>query len=158
MLVSRKRWLEVLRKNKSQYPLSKRWRVEEKKHDQYYIIGYNTFAIDKDGTISGICKNPKSALTGIDILMEAISKGGNKLQAFGEKLYEFYTENGFTPICTVKFNKKYAPKGCTKKDTLVLYYYTKRKTNLSLKQVKKILPEFNSFVKAQEYRNFIMGE
>ena len=70
MKVSREKYLKCLIKNKSEYPACDRWRVEEKEHDKYYIVKGNTFALDKDKTISGISRTHTSKLKGKDILIE----------------------------------------------------------------------------------------
>lgn len=157
-MTTRERWLECLNKNKLQYPKEKRWRVEDKCHDKYFVVDGNTFAIDKDNTISGITRNKESEMTGSEILSMAVIRGGNKLQAFGKGLYEFYTKNAFVPVCTVKFDETKAPDGCCIKDTLVLYYYNGKKGKTPFDEFVKIAPEYENLKKAENFRKIIMGE
>lgn len=157
-MTSRDEWLECLNKNKLQYPKEKRWRVEDKHHDKYFVVDGNTFALDKDDTISGISRSKNSCLKGRDILSMAVGFGGNKLQAFGKKLYQFYTKNGFCPLCTVEFDWRYAPAGCNKEDILVLYFYKGKNTSVNFDDFVKVAPKFKNIEKAKEYRKIIMSE
>lgn len=151
-------YFKALRKNKLEYPLEQRWRVEEIEHDHYFVVDGNTFAVDNDGTISGISRRHASKLKGKDILAQAVQNGGNKLQSFGEKLYIFYTKNGFKPVCRVQFDARYAPVGCTGEDTLILYIYTGKVCTLPFETFLSITEPIGSYEKAKAYRDFIQKD
>lgn len=93
-----------------------RWRVddthslEDYEKDKLYITkGGSTVAITKDGDIISVCGNRNDLYSGKDLLHQAIVKGGKKLDAYGDRLYYFYTQNGFKPISWTPFNIEYAP-------------------------------------------------
>lgn len=98
--------------------------------------GGSTVAVTADGDIMSLCRNRNDKATrGKELLKQAVENGGKKLDAFGEDLYEFYTQNGFEPISWTPFNEDYAPKGWEKvrdkKEPIVFYKYTGKQTKLA---------------------------
>lgn len=97
-----------------------KWRVDEGANTDYnnakmYTTnGGSTYALQPDGNIVSVCKMQGSDERGSDILQHAINNGGTKLDAFGKRLFGFYTGNGFEPVSWTKFNEEYAPNGWLK--------------------------------------------
>lgn len=119
-----------------------RWRVDvhdakDYEGDKIHITpGGSTIAIEKDGNIVSVCKNAGDTGTrGSDLLKYAVENGGDRLDAFGPKLYDFYTKNGFEPVSYTEFNEKYAPegwvKGVDKPEPVLFYKYTGKSTSVS---------------------------
>lgn len=136
-------FIEAMKKAKKGYPKQDRWRVVEHHHEfEYVTMGGSTIALEKDGNICGLCRNVSDRLCGEMLLDLAIQMGGTKTQAFGRKLYEFYTKNGFYPVSWIKFNyDKIKIKGWNKKyekEPLIFYAYWQTK-------------------KAESYDEFIMS-
>ena len=99
-------------KNRDTYPAHKRWKVVPKDNPNGKITPRgSTYAVAEDGNIEGLCVIKNGKERGSEVLKIAIRNGGTKLQAFGKKLFQFYTQNGFRPISWVKFDKEKAPEG-----------------------------------------------
>lgn len=69
----------------------------------------STIAIKPDGDIVSVCKVQGDVVRAGEMLKAAVENGGTKLDAFGEKLYNLYTKNGFEPVSQCKFVDEYAP-------------------------------------------------
>lgn len=117
------------------------WRVDAKSEAEY--AGVKTFvsdggscvAVKPDGDIISVCKSAGDNMRGSELLMQAVANGGDRLDAFGEKLYNFYTRNGFEPISWTPFNPEFAPTGWNsdrdKQEPIVFYKYTGSRTSRS---------------------------
>lgn len=117
--------------------------VEEYEHDKMYVTeGGSAIAIEPDGNIISVCKNMNAISDrGSSLLKKAVSEGGDRLDAFGEKLYNFYTKNGFEPVSWTKFDEEYAPhdwvKGRDEPEPVIFYSYTGNKTNIKFGEFLK---------------------
>ena len=121
-----------------------RWRVDihdeaDYLHDKLFVTdGGSTVAVEPDGNIISVCKNQTENIRGSVLLKKAVESGGDRLDAFGEDLYAFYTRNGFEPISYTPFDEQYAPegwqKGRDKPEPVVFYKYTGSKCSLSYKE------------------------
>lgn len=67
-------------------------------------------AVKKDGDIVGVFKNSASRRGGAmgDLIITALSNGGNKLDCYGKQLGDKYTQLGFIPVARMDFNPEYA--------------------------------------------------
>lgn len=67
-------------------------------------------AVEKNGNITGVFKNPKSNSKGAvtDIILTALQNGGTKLDCYGEFLLDSYSRLGFEPVARVKFSREAA--------------------------------------------------
>lgn len=130
----------------SQLPENK-WRVDsthslsEYDKDQLYVTpNGSVVAIDPDGDIISLCKKIPNGESGHSILQLAISKGGNRLDAFGKRLYEFYTRNGFEPVSWTKFSTAAAPSdwrnGIDQEEDIVFYKYTGKSVSMSYNEFR----------------------
>lgn len=118
-----------------------RWRVdihsvEDYKKDKLFTTeGGSCVAVEPNGNIISVCKRSGDTARGTDLVKYAVQNGGNRLDAFGGKLYEFYTKNGFEPVSWTPFNEEYAPDGWNKnrdkKEPVIFYKYTGKHTKLS---------------------------
>lgn len=93
-----------------------RWRVgtdysaEDYEHAKCLVTeGGSTIVVKPDGDIVSVCKAAGDKVRAGDMLKTAVENGGTKLDAFGEKLYNLYTKNGFEPVSQCKFVDEYAP-------------------------------------------------
>lgn len=78
--------------------------------------GTTGFAIAEDGDIEAVFANkakgaPKGATQ--STIPQAIANGGTKLDCYGTKLVDLYTQYGFVPVARVAFNSEYANEGWT---------------------------------------------
>jgi len=119
-----------------------RWRVsahDEEFYDHcrmYVTDGGSTVAVEPNGNILSVCRNSSDPnATGSDLVKKAVSEGGDRLDAFGPRLYTFYTKNGFEPVSYVEFNESQAPsdwvEGRDQKEPIVFYKYTGQRTKMS---------------------------
>lgn len=137
---------DTLEISKFSQPEEVRWRVDihdvkdYENCDLFVSEGGSCAAVIKTGEDAGdIISISKKAYdltaSGGDMVQRAVDAGGNKLDAFGPKLYEFYVKNGFTPVSRCKFDEKYAPpgwvKGRDKKEDIVFYMYTGEVTKMT---------------------------
>ena len=110
--------------------------VEDYKHKKLFeLCGGSTVAVTDEGDIVSVCKNAVGGDRGSDLLKIAVANGGDRLDAFGEDLYHFYTKNGFEPVSWTPFNEEYAPhdwvKGRDKPEPVIFYMYTGQTTSTS---------------------------
>lgn len=129
-----------------------RWRVDihdESDYDSDKLFvsdGGSCVAVEPNGNIISVCKNRNDKIvSGKDLLKKAIENGGDRLDAFGEDLYSFYTRNGFEPISYTNFNEDYAPEGWKKgrdnTEPIIFYRYTGKQTELSYEDfINNVLP------------------
>ena len=95
--------------------LETRWRVdihseEDYRNDKLFLSkGGSCVAVEPNGNIISVCKNQNDTVMGKDLLKHAVKNGGDRLDAFGERLFAFYTKNGFEPVSWTPFNIEYAP-------------------------------------------------
>lgn len=115
---------------KSSRPERDRWRVDAHDANDYkdcknFVTTHgSTVSVKPDGDIISVCKTGSSKESAKSLLRKAISEGGNKLDAFGEELFNFYTSNGFRPVALTEFNTEYAPDGWKKeygKQPIIFY-------------------------------------
>lgn len=125
-------FIKAMKEAKKGYSPKDSWRVVESHHHHEWVTkGGSTYAVAWDGNICGLCRNKKDKITGQELLERAIRKGGSKLQAFGRKLFKFYTKNGFRPISWCLFNDIKPPEGWKPKyggEPLIFYLYDGKKT------------------------------
>lgn len=97
-------------------------------------LGGCTVAVVKDGENAGnivsVCKNQNTKEKGVlsKLLGCAVANGGDRLDAFGEGLFNKYQKNGFEPVSWTPFNTAFAPDGWkpqygAKKNPIVFYRY-----------------------------------
>lgn len=67
-------------------------------------------AVRPDGDIVGVFKNSADSRQGAlnDLMLTAISNGGNKLDCYGKNLSYKYAQFGFIPVARMDFNPEYA--------------------------------------------------
>ena len=67
-------------------------------------------AVKRDGDIVGVFKNSTDTRPGAvnDLIITALSNGGNKLDCYGMDLGDKYTQLGFVPVARMEFNPEYA--------------------------------------------------
>ncbi|MEG1997825.1 MAG: hypothetical protein RR051_05225, partial [Clostridiales bacterium] len=70
-------------------------------------------AVWPGGNIGAVFKNGqlKTKDTADDLVLTALSNGGNKLDNFDGNLSNMYSKYGFIPVAKVAFNPEYAPEG-----------------------------------------------
>lgn len=111
-----------------------KWRVDNTKTANDYVgsklcklFGDSVVAITPKGDIESLCKNVNGDDRGKDLLKIAKAYGGDRLDAFGSNLYNFYTRNGFEPVSWTPFNEEYAPddwvKGRDEAEPVIFYKY-----------------------------------
>lgn len=107
------------------------WRVDaheaaDYSNDKLFVTqGGSCIAIEPNGNIVSVCKMDGDNIRGSELLQQAVANGGDRLDAFGSGLYNFYTKNGFEPVSWTPFNEKYAPAGWNKnrdKPEPVIFY------------------------------------
>ena len=122
-----------------------------------YNAGGSVYALHEHGKgkdIISVCTAENGA-RGYEILADAVANGGDRLDAFGKRLYRFYTRNGFEPVSWTPFNAEYAPddwksakaKGLDVKEEPVIFYKYTGKTP------KYTYEEFLQAVKPDEGEN-----
>lgn len=67
-------------------------------------------AVKQDGDIVGVFKNSTDRRKGAvgDLIITALSNGGDKLDCYGMALGDKYTQLGFVPVARMDFNPEYA--------------------------------------------------
>ena len=124
-----------------------RWRVDAhatadyRDARNYATKGGSCVAIKPNGDIVSVCRHEKSNERGADLLRKAVANGGDRLDAFGPRLFGFYTRNGFEPVAVTKFDRSHAPEGWDpnkdRPEDIVFYRYTGREYTG---------PSFNQFI------------
>lgn len=101
-------------------------------------------------------KRHNRTVRGRDLLAFAVNNGGDRLDAFGDKLYRFYTKNGFEPVSWTPFNEKYAPDGWKReygKEPVIFYKYIGKKTDLTYDEFIHNNKPFADYDEAKSYRD-----
>ena len=139
--VTPKAFANAMQKAKDSIDEKDRWRVDVHSDEEYSKTKvYKTskgscIAIENDGNIISVCHKEGDPVRGTELLQRAVRNGGDRLDAFGPKLYKFYTKNGFEPVSHTKFDEQYAPegwkKGRDKPEEIVFYKYTGKQTSMS---------------------------
>ena len=148
---------QKIAKARASQPEKERWRVDAKSPEEYEgsLLGVtdqgSTFAVAQNGDIQSVCiNNVDGPDRGKDLLKTAVDNGGDRLDAFGKKLFGFYTKNGFEPVSRVDFNEEYAPDGWVKgrdvKEPIIVYKY------VGVGKVKQT--DYNSFVKSTKAMDY----
>lgn len=156
--------IRSLVKTKNTQSEEERWKVDDShtladfSDCQCFVSqGGSTVAITSDHNIISLCKNRDDYLTGSDILKWAVKNGGRKLDAYGSKLYSFYTKNGFVPVCWIKFDPNFAPHDWKPEfgsnHHIVFYRYSPRKKALSYNDFINTTPALNDYDEAYAYRD-----
>lgn len=120
-VVQPKEFIKALTAAKASVPEFDRWRVDihdeaDYAKDKLFVTqGGSCVAVEPNGNVISVCKNYNEKIRGSVLLDIAVANGGNRLDAFGEGLYNFYTKNGFEPVSWTPFNEQYAPEGWKKK-------------------------------------------
>ena len=149
---------------KATQPPEAAWRVddthtvEEYEHDKRFVTkDGSAIAIEQDGNIISVCKNLKGNDRGSALLKHAVDNGGDRLDAFGETLYNFYTKNGFEPVSWTKFNEEYAPhdwkKGRDEPEPVIFYKYTGAAPKQSYKDFLKGTKDSGDYDEAKSKRD-----
>lgn len=148
------RFHDGIKRAKSSNGERERWRVDVHDAVDYknckcaVTKGGSTVAVTSDGDIISVCKRQGSHDKGSELLKQAVKIGGRKLDAFGEKLFRFYTKNGFEPVSVTDFNEEYAPpgwkKGVDEKEAIVFYKYIgKPYTAKTFKEFVSSVPHYD---------------
>lgn len=152
---------------KSTLPPGGEWRVddtytaEDYRHKKLFELAEGScVAVTDKGDIVSVCKNMNGDDRGSDLLKVAVANGGDRLDAFGDGLYSFYTKNGFEPVSWTPFNEEYAPhdwvKGRDNPEPIIFYRYTGTTTKTSysdfLKNTKPCVGE-NGYDEATSIRD-----
>lgn len=133
---------ETIKLAKSDVPEDARWRVDVKPissddGDDYNHCNHlfksksgSCAAVKTDGDIVSVCRvDSEKAVSGSDLLKEAIKRGGDRLDSFDGN-WRFYVKNGFEPISWTPFNEEYAPDGWEKErdeeEDIIFFAYTGR--------------------------------
>ncbi|MCR4622657.1 MAG: hypothetical protein K5663_11310 [Clostridiales bacterium] len=137
--VSAAEFIKTFHTAKATVPPEDAWRVdstytrEDYEHKDCYVMGEgSTFAVTGEGDIVSVCKNQTDTVKGHELLREAVKNGGDRLDAFGKKLYNFYTRNGFEPVSWTEFDESIDlpgwVKGRDEPEPVIFYRYTGRQT------------------------------
>ena len=133
------KFYQTLKTTKNAVELDRRWRVdlhelEDYKNDKLFVTkGGSCIAVEPNGNIVSVCQRPGDSVRGYQLLEKATKEGGDRLDAFGKGLFDFYTSNGFEPVSWTPFNEEYAPdewkeakaKGIpVEKEPVIFYKYT----------------------------------
>lgn len=140
-----------------------RWRVDVHTADEYdkdrmYLsTGGSCVAIEPNGNIVSVCKREGDVVNGRELLRHAVENGGDRLDAFGRRLYKFYTKNGFEPVSWTPFNEEYAPDGWDKArddaEPVIFYKYTGQQTKLSYEEFISDTKPHDSYDEAMSFRD-----
>ena len=155
-------------KAKSTLPKGGEWRVDDThairdyKNDKLFVFkGGSVVAVTPKGDIISVCKNMKGAERGSDLLRLAVENGGDRLDAFGRGLYQFYTKNGFEPVSWTRFNVQYAPhdwvKGRDRKEPVIFYQYTGKKTDMSYSRFLREHKAYKEYDDAMAFRDKLIA-
>lgn len=132
--------------------------VEDYGHDRLFVTNDGSvIAIEEDGNIISVCKNTHGNDRGSDLLRFAVENGGDRLDAFGETLFKFYTKNGFEPVSWTKFNEEYAPhdwrKGKDSPEPVIFYRYTGRANAIGYNEFRASVKASADYDTAKEIRD-----
>lgn len=81
------------------------------------------------------------------------------MDAFGEKLYMFYTKYGFEPVSWTPFNEEYAPEGWKPEygaEPVIFYKHTGKQTKMSYEEFLSNVKPFegeSGYEQAQKFRD-----
>lgn len=144
------------------------WRVDKQTPEEmainhpgakcYTTQGGSAYAVDKSGDIFGLCKNTNDPAKGKDILKEAVSRGGNKLDSYDGN-HEFYSKCGFQAVSWCKWDEKYKPSGWDpsrdNREDIVFYKYVGvgNVTTQDLNAFKDSVPASKDYGAAGQMRN-----
>lgn len=144
-------------------PSERRWRVADDHTEADYAhdklietYGGSTVAVTPKGNIISVCRNMNDSVRGKDLLKKAVEEGGNRLDAFGEGLYMFYTKQGFTPVSWTPFNREYAPHDWMPEygeEPVIFYKYTGEQTDESYNDFINRVKPHDSYDKAMDFRD-----
>ena len=155
---------EMMANAKGSHTPETSWRVdihsvEEYQNDKLFVTeGGSCIAVEPNGNIISVCRNKNdSSMRGSDLLKMAVENGGDRLDAFGNDLYDFYTRNGFEPVSWTSFNEEYAPEGWDKTrdspEPVIFYKYTGQKTTESYQDFLARIPSESDYGAAEAKRN-----
>ena len=162
---------KAIKEAKATLPPNMSWRVDAHSKEEYNTVrlfatkGGSCVAVKPDGDIISVCKNGNDkGVKGADLIRYAVDNGGVKLDSYAGN-HEFYTKNGFEPICYVSFNEAYAPKDWKKgvkgyeKEDIIFYKYTGNKNVTDWEKIKKDIRLFDNYDVAMNYRdNLLKGK
>lgn len=159
--VSAKEFKKTLDNAKNNVNPSKSWRVDNEGHsldelsifDCYITEGGSTFVVTSEGDIIRVSKNDNDYVSGKRLLADAVEKGGVKLDRYEGNDY-FYRRCGFERVSYTKWNDEYAPNDWKKKykrEDIVFYKYTGKKTGLNYDNNMKELETFKNNFKPLDY-------
>lgn len=150
--------------------LDKRWRVTVHKPKKYigsklYVTkGGSCVAVTSDGDIISVCKNQSGGEHGVAkaLLQKAVKEGGKKLDAYGKRLFDYYTKNGFEPVSWTEWNEKQAPQDwkrakeqglSVEEEPVIFYKYTGKQTNETYDSFRSRVKASPSYDEAQKQRD-----
>ena len=153
-------------KAKANTPPEQAWRVDsshkvkEYQGDQLFAVGKGScVAVTPDGNIISVCRSGEDAdtLKGRQLLEIAIAHGGKKLDAFGKRLFLFYTRNGFEPVSWTPFDYQYKPpdwvEGRDEREPVIFYRYTGKKISVTYEEFLASVQASKDYGSAERYRN-----
>ena len=159
-----KEFKRIFDEAKATQPPEDAWRVddthtaEDYAHDRLFVTeSGSAVAIEPSGNIISVCKNTLGGDRGSMLLRKAVGEGGDRLDAFGKKLFEFYTRNGFEPVSWTGFDERYAPhdwvKGRDKNEPVIFYRYTGQKQTRRYSEFLSAVKPSSDYDAAQEIRD-----
>ena len=119
--------------------------------------GGSTFAVNKDGDIISVCRNPNDKqYRGKDLIAMAVENGGTKLDSYSGN-HDFYLKQGFEPVSWCVFDKRYAPNDWTpirdKEEPIIFYRYTGKIGNESVEDFTSRIKASKDYDTAMEIRD-----
>lgn len=155
--IDNKKFNKLVAKAKESQSLTKRWRVDVHKPEEYdekgakvFVSkgGNSTVAVTADGDIISVCKRTTDhTIRGKDLMEHAVAMGGKKLDSFGGN-HRFYVACGFEPVSWTPFSVKYAPPGWAEskcaQEPVVFYKYV-GKGNVKNTRLKDFLANTKPF-------------
>lgn len=163
-------FVRALKRAYESNPIVDRWRVtvydaEHYKGCKLYVSdGGSTVAVTPDGDIISLCKNWNGGEHGVGkaLLRKAVKEGGVKLDAYGKKLFNIYTSNGFESVSWTEWDSEYAPEDwlkakaqgeTVKEEPVIFYKYTGKSVDIGYEEfMDNVLPS-ESYEAAQIIRD-----
>ena len=110
-------------------------------------------AVEENGNITAVFKNPKSKSKGAvaDIIITALQNGGTKLDCYGEFLLDSYSRLGFEPVAKVKFVREFADPDWNYDELGEPDIYFMKHNGKSIDEVVDDYVNGNAVVYSQEY-------
>ena len=163
-------FVRALKRAYESNPIEDRWRVTVYDAEHYmgsklYVTdGGSTVSVQPHGDIISRSKNwnGKEHSVGKALLREAVKESGVKLDAYGERLFNLDTGNGFEPVSWTEWDSNYAPEDwlkakeqgdAVKEEPVIFYKYTGKSIEISYKEFKDNVLPSESYDAAQKIRD-----